>query len=131
MNFEVGNVVDYRGTIIVLTEIKMLTNTGGESYEYVNYKEYKGRWRGGFRVQGYEDTQACGCYYDSAFRCYYSDRPDEDCEDCLGTGEEKIYIEGLNDCTLVAKSVTDFKIIKLERKIKESQEKLDKLKREV
>lgn len=124
--FEIGNVVeDTHGDVLVVTKFSIYENRDGSSYDYVcwdcyNYKNSSGA----FRVQGYDDTKICSCWYDSAFRCYKSEYPDEECEWCNGTGEEPIYRQGLNDCKLLAVNVAEYKKKKIKQKIKLLRAKL-------
>lgn len=128
IDMKVGNVIkDMYNDILVITEFNVHTNRDGTSYDYVCWNSYKHKnTSGGFRVQGYTDTKTCSCYYDSAFRYYIQSEPDEDCEKCQGTGDEPVYRQGLNDCVLLAETVTEYKKARLQQKIKTLQERLSK-----
>lgn len=110
--------------------LKDISKAGFAEYrdnEYVCWNDYKDKkTSGGFRVRGYTDTKTCSCYYDSAFRYYTQSEPDEDCEKCQGTGDEPVYRQGLNDCVLLAETVTEYKKARLQQKIKTLQERLSK-----
>lgn len=126
---EIGNVIqDMYGNIQIITEFTTHFNNDGSSYDYVNWKSYKHtNTSGGFRLEGYTDTKLCSCWYDSAFRCYTQEEPDEDCEYCKGTGDAPTYRQGLNDCKLLAVNVTEYKKMRLKEKIEKLQDKLNKL----
>jgi len=120
MNFEVGNVIlTPHNSVVVITSFKTHTiNFGKETYDYVNYDYYGERnMSGGCRLVGYTDTKMCSCWYDPFFRCYGSEYPDPECEDCKGEGKVPDYRYGLNDCKLLAVNVTEYKKKNLKREI--------------
>lgn len=130
---ETGNVVlDGYGTVIVIKGIRTIAPAPNaivtwEPYDIVEYRKYKGGYDGSFNVTGYHTKETCDCWYNSAFRCYTASDPDEDCEKCKGSGVMLVYRSDLNDCKFLANNVTEYRIMKIEEKLRKIK-KLENLK---